>query len=225
MAALPYTRAEHRTSLQYKTWQKLTVAADQDYYIDKAELEAIAAWLEFDPGLQQRTRQSDATDSSGILLVPKGFSKLLRLEDADKNKYSYIDSMDDVWDVDGYFFAGFDATNNKRKIQVMKNGSTLASTTLYWFDVTIVQMGTGSTTESCIPYGYKELIDYKAAQKYWEDQGSSMKKEAREWEVKFNALLAQAKGYFGHPTTDPEFVENLDTDAGEGGQVFTHVTS
>lgn len=225
MAALPYTRAEHRTSLQHKTWEKVTDATTLDYYIDKAELEVIASWIAFDKGLQARVRQSAATDSSGILLVPKGFSKLLRLEDSDKAKYAFIDNMDNVWNVNGYFFAGFDATNNKRQIQVYANGAVLASTTLYWWDITIVQMGSGSTTESCIPYGYKELIDYKAAQKYWEDQGSSMKKESREWEQKFNGLLASAKEFFGHPTEDPEFVENYDSHAGEGGPSFSHIAS
>lgn len=225
MAALPFTRAEHRTSLQHKTAEKVTDSTTLDYYIDKAELEVIGSWIAFDKGLQTRTRQTDSTDSSGILLVSQGFSKLLRLEDANKNKFKFIDNMDEVWNVNGYFFAGFNTTSNKRKIQVMYAGAVHASATMYWWDVTIVQMGTGSTAESCIPYPYKELIDYKAAQKYWEDQGSSMKKESREWEVKYNGLLSQAKEFFGHPTEDAEFVENWDADAGDGGALFQHIVS
>ncbi len=210
-------RAGHRTSLQDHTSGKLTDSTAQDKYIDRAEPEVITDWVQFHEGLQARIKTSIATDANGILLMTQGFSKLFRMEDSSKIKYPFIDTMDDRNSKTGYFFVGFDATNKKQQIQVMKQGSVRASATMSVWDVTIILMGSGTTASSAIPPGFQEMLGYWAAKKYWQDQGPSMKKEANYWEDEYNKLLVKGRELYGSPTKDFEFVESFDPDAGEFG--------
>jgi hypothetical protein len=195
-----------------------------DYYLDSAEPEVLTDWVQFHEGLQARVRQNGTTDANGILLMDQGFSKLLRLEDGNEAKYDFIDTMDNRHSKTGYFFAGFDSTNAKQQIMVVKNGDPLASTTLYWWDVTIALMAAAAGSYSALPAGFQNCLDYWAAKKYWEDQGPSMKKEADHWKGEYNTLLVKGRELYSNPTKDPEFVESFDEDAGEYG-VDIRVTS
>lgn len=197
------------------------MTADLDYYIDKAEAEVLTEWIGFDPGLQQKTRTSAATDASGILLVDQGFTRLQRVEDANQVKYPIIDDIDKINTISGYIFAGFDQTNKKRKLQIFRDGVALASTTLYWWELQLVLMGSGASDVSAIPDGYKELIDYQAAKKFFEDQGPSMKKEAQYWGGEYDRLMNKASEQYSHPSKDPEYITSTDPDAGDRGP-FIH---
>jgi hypothetical protein len=232
MAMIPYTRAEHRTSLVQLSNQKISASdtTTLDFWINLAELEALSEFSQFHPGIQRRARQSGATDASGILLMSQGFEHIDRLEDSEKKKYPYIDSIDDVWNGTGYFFVGMDASatavNNKYKLQVMKNGAVLASTTLYWWDILLVVMGTAATNVSAVPDGYKQCIDYLAAKKFWENQGSaSQEKQAKYFSREYEALLSKARDKWQNPQTDTEWVDSVDPDAGEYGGALIHRVS
>lgn len=162
--------------------------------------------------------------------MSQGFESLERLEDAQKNKYFLIDTLDDVWNRTGYFFAGFSASataaDNKYKLQVMKDGAVLASTALYWWDVTLAAMGTESTRVSAIPDGYKQAIDYLAAKKYWESLGSAAHdKQCKYFTREYESLIAKAKEKWDTPTRDAEWCESVDSDAGEFGNTFIHRVS
>lgn len=226
MPVVPTTRAEHRNSLKYKTSQKVTDNTTLDYYIDKAEIEVLAEFIHFHPGLMRAARDSGATDASGILLMDQGFAGIERLEDANDLHFPLIDTPADRRRRTGYFFAGFDPTTKKPQLQVMKDGAVHASTTLYWWNLKLVSMASGATDVSAVPDGYKECIDYLAAKKYWEDQGSSMQdSQARYWAREYEALLNKARSFWGNPTKDPEWTESVDPDAGEFGGGMVHRVS
>lgn len=223
--AIPYTRVEHRLSLKYKTNQKMTGADDLDYYINKAEVEVLAEFMTFHPGLQRQARTSDTTDASGILLVDQGFIGLERLEDSNKGKYNLISSIDDVWNRTGYIFCGFDATVNKHKLQVFSNNSVLASTTLYWWNLKLICMGAGTTAESAIPYGFKEAIDYLAAKKYWEDQGQAPQgNQAKYFAGEYDKVISKARDRWENASIDPEWTSSDEPDSGQYGNTFIHTT-
>ena len=142
---MPTTRATLRTSLQYKTDGRLTSSTDQDYYLNLAELEVISDWAQFDPDIFAKGRQSTTTDSDGIVLVPATFMELFRLEDANKRGYERIE-VQNRWGSTGYYQAGYDTVNKKRKLQIMQNGNPLgAATTIYYYSSELVLMGALTT--------------------------------------------------------------------------------
>ncbi len=224
--SLPYTRAEHRLSLKYKTNQKLTAADDLDYYINKAEIEVLSEFIMFHPGLQRQSRTSGTTDASGIMLVDQGFSGIERMEDTNKRKYELIGSIDDVWNKTGYIFCGFDQSTNKMKLQIFKDNSVAASVTLYWWNLKLVCMGTGATAESAIPYGSKQAIDYLAAKMYWEDQGQAPQdKQARYFASEYDKVMSKSRDRWQNASNDAEWTSSVEPDASEYGNTLIHSTT
>lgn len=222
---IPYLRSDHRTAVTNGTYGKLTTTATLDLYINEAELEVIAEIATFFPQICSRVRQSGSTDASGLLLMSQGFNRFLRLEDVNKIKYDYIDSIDKVWSRAGWVWCGFDQTNKKYQIQVYYNNATLASTTLYWWDNVIVGMLSGASDVSAVPDGWKQLINYKALMKYYMGQGSSMAPEMEKWMKLFSVDMAKCKQALSTPQTDPEWIQSADSDAGEAGGTLIHIVS
>jgi hypothetical protein len=211
------TRLELRASLQRKTDQKLTASADQDIYLNLAELAVISDWRKFDPGLFRAARDSASTDASGILLLDADFSRLERLEDANKTKYEFIDNVNDIWTATGYYFEGYDSTNFKRQVKVMRAGTALASTTLYWFNIKLIQMGSTSAGQPVIPEEYRDALAMKATELYWRDQGPSFANFANYWAGEYDRMIVKAERWYKNVSTDPSFIESYDPDAGGAG--------
>lgn len=212
MAWTPFTRSTLRSALQRKTAGQLTNSTDQDTYIDEAEQIAIMDWVKFDKGLMQRIKQSAATDATnGLLNVDKGFVRLLRLQDTADTKYDYLDDPNDYPFATGYYFAGFDQTNDKRQFQILKQGSPVTSTTFEWWDINMTTMAADTGAESAVP---GQLIVYKAAESWWEDQGPSFSPQAERMRQKYEEMLEKNERLFRNPTQDPEFIESVADEAG-----------
>lgn len=220
---VPYLRSDHRTALQTNTYGKVTAPADQDYFINEAETKVLGDVMTFFPGIGQQTRTSGATDSNGILLVTQGFQRFQRLEDAQKVKYKYIEPIDRVWMSAGWIFAGFDQTSKKQKLQVFYNNDIKALTTFYWWQITLVPMAAGDDDVSAVPDGYKDLINFKATQKYYASLGSSMAPEMAKWEKLYQTELSNAKIALASPQSDPEWIQSVDVDAGDIGGTAMHI--
>lgn len=212
MAYTPFTRATLEAALTRKTANQLTASADLTIYIDEAEQIAIADWIKFDKGLMQRIKQSATTSAGGLLNVDKGFVRLLRLQDTNNTKYNYLDDPNDYPYATGYHFAGFDQTNDKRQFMVLSQGSALASTTMEWWDINMTTMAAGSAAESAVP---GQLIVYKAAEAWWEDQGPAFNSHSERMRQKYEEMLEKNERLYRNPTQDPEFIESMADEAGE----------
>lgn len=213
MAFVPLARSALRTRLQQKTAGKLTSSADQDIYINDAEQLAISDWIQFDKGLMQRIKQTGTTDATnGLLTVDKGFVRLLRLQDTSDTKYNYLDDPNSYPFSTGYYFAGFDQTNDKRQFQILNQGAAKTSTAMEWWDISMTTMASDTAAESAVP---GILIVYKAAEMYWEDQGPAFGSQAERMRQKYEEILGKNERLFRNPTRDAEFIENVDPDAGE----------
>jgi hypothetical protein len=222
MAFVPLTRATIKTRLQRKTAGQLTDTNDQDDYIDDAEQMAIADWVKFDKGLMQRIKQTASTSATGLLVVDKGFVRLLRLQDANDTKYDYIDDPNDYPYRTGYHLAGFDQTNDKRQFMVLSQGSAVVSTTMEWWDVSMTTMAADAAAESAVD---GHLIVYKAAELWWEDQGSAFNTQAERMRQKYEELLEKNERLFRTPTADPEYIESVADEAGEWSMYGEHLVN
>lgn len=211
------TRADLRSSIQRKTDQGLTVSADQDTYLDAAELELIPRWYAFDPDIFAIGRQSAATDSSGILLMPSTWLELLRLEDANQNKFDNIE-LDQRSYSTGWYAAGFDVANDARKLQIIQNGNPLVSTTMYYYDRERILMGSSSGSKPIWPLEFRDMLAYLGAQLYFEDQGPSFYNAAEARRVMFERRLAAAKAMYERPNLTPQFAQTLNPDSNGGTQ-------
>lgn len=216
MLSMATTRSSLRTSLQYKTDGRLTASADQDYYLNLAELRVIGDWAMFDEDIFAKGRQSAVTDSDGILLVPSTFMELFMIEDGDKRPYPRIE-LQERWNASGWYPAGYDTTNKKRKLQIMLNGAVAGSKTLYFYDSELVQMGSNGTDEPAFPEEYRDLVALKAAQLFYEDQGNAFDQAALVREQRYLRLLANAKKSYRNLGRGPRFAPTSDPDAGLGG--------
>lgn len=214
MAIAARTRADLRTALQYHTDSKLTSSTDQDYYLNQAELDVFKEWRKFDPGLFRPVRQSGATDANGILLLDAEFTALELLEDGNHVPYEEIKDMRFVSRATGYFFAGFDQTNKKRQIKVLSSGNPVASTTLYWYNIEQMLMGTGTDVQSAIPNEHRHLITYRAAFLYYQDKGPAFINAKQSWKQDFLEALSDAYKWYKNISKSPQFVPSLDPDAG-----------
>lgn len=214
MAFTPLTRTTIRSRLQQKTAGQLTASADQDIYINDAEKLAISDWAQFDKGLVQRVKQTGTTTAAGLLLVDQGFIRLQRLQDANDVKYNYLDDPNSYPYSTGYYFAGFETTTYKRQFQILRQGVALVSTAMEWWDMTISELGSGTTTESAVP---GLLIVYKAAELWWEDQGPAFSSHGERMRQKYEEILKKSEKLYRNPTMDPEYIESTDADAGEWG--------
>lgn len=214
MAIADRTRADLRTALQYHTDSKLTSSTDQDYYLNQAELDVFKEWRKFDPGLFRPVQQSGATDSSGILLLDAEFTRLEFLEDGSHNPYEEVKDMRNVAYATGFFFAGFDQSANKRQVKVIRGGSPLASTTLYWYNIEQMLMGSGGTVKSAIPNECRHLITYRAAFLYYQDKGPAFLAAKNAWREDYLRELSDAYKWYKNVSKSPQFVTSLDPDAG-----------
>jgi hypothetical protein len=222
MAFTPLTRTALRTRLQRKTANQLTNSSDQDDYINDAEVQAIEDWIKFDKGLMQRIKQTGTTDANGLLLVDKGFVKLLRLQDANKTKYDYLDDPNQYPYKTGYHFAGFNQTSDKRQFQVLSQGSAKASASMQWWDINMTTMASDTSAESAVD---GMLIVYKSAELWWEDQGPAFASHAERMRQKYEEILEKHERLYRNPTRDAEFIESVDPDSGDSWQTLEHVVS
>ena len=206
------TRAELRTSLQRKTDGDLTVSADQDYYLDLAELEVMSDWYQFDPGVFGSVRQSATTDSDGILLLPTTFLEMFALEEANERKY-YPIKVENRYRNDGWISVGYDIASGKRKLQIVESGRNVGNKTLYFYTSDRVTMGALTTDSPVYPLEFRDLIAMKAAQLYYEDQDETYEQFARRKEARYDRRLAKAIEMYDRPNQWPEFAHSTDMDA------------
>jgi len=220
------TLAVLRSSLQRKTANQLTSSSDQDTYLALAWEKVQGDWFKFDPGLfRDPAKQSSTTDSSGVAEIDGDTARLERVEDSTKIKYELIDNIDDVNDKTGYYFAGYDTTNNKREVVFLKNGTLQGSTTYSYYQIKRFALTTStSTAEVRIPDEYADVIAAKASQLWHEDQGPPMQETSERWEARYNRRIADAKAWYKNPTKDVGRVPIMDPDAG-GGFAVAHVVS
>lgn len=221
MSISDQTRADLRTKLKYHTDNKLTSSTDQDYYLNAAELDVFSDWRRFDPGLFRPVRDSVATDASGILLFDSTFTRLEYLEDGNGIEYREIQEMSQVRNATGYYFTGFDQSANQRQIKVISSGSPVASTTLYWYNIAQMLMGSGDTAKSAIPNEHRKLITFRAAFLYYRDKGTAFIQSKNDWDNDYSKELAKAEMWYKNVGRSPQFVTSVDPDAGDGGRLLT----
>lgn len=221
MAIADQTRADLRTKLKYHTDNKLTLQADQDFYLNAAELDVFSDWRSFDPGLFRPVRDSVSTDASGIMLFDSTLTRVEYLEDANGVQFREIQDMADVRNGTGWVGAGFDQTNNQRQIKVIKNGRAVASTTLYWYNIAQMLMGSGDTAKSAIPNEHRKLITFRAAFLYYRDKGTAFIQSKEDWKRDYREALVEAKQWYKNVSKDPQYVKSLDPDAGGGNPFVT----
>lgn len=211
-------RTALRTALTNHTDGKLTNTTDLDTYLNLGEQDTFAEWRKFDPGLFRDVRDSVATDANGILLFDKEFARLEYLEDVNNVEYLPLRDIRIVARGTGFFFVGFDQTNNKRQIKVISGGSPVASTTLYWYNIHSIAMGSGTTAESAIPDEHRHLITARAAFLYYRDKGPAFLAAKNAWKQEFVEGIITAREWYKNPSKQPQFVDSLDPDAGSPRQ-------
>lgn len=221
---MPTTRATLRSSLTRKTDNKLTVNADLDTYLNLGENYIARRWMTFDPGRFRDARATGTSDATtGILVVDTDTTRIERLEDANKIKYPLID-IEERWDKTGYYVAGYDTTNKKSQLQIMKDGAVHTSATMYWYDLGLSAMGSTATDESILPEEYRDSIATAAAYLYYRDQGPPLAETARFWKSETLDDLAEAKQFYKNFASDPQYMQSDDPDAG-GQFVADHIVS
>lgn len=211
-------RSALRTALTNHTDGKLTATADLNTYLNLAELDVFADWRKFDPGLFRDVRDSVQTDTDGILLLDKEFARIEFLETAEHVEYLPLNDVRKTPYGTGFYFVGFDDTNKKRKIRVIQGGSPVASTTLYWYNVRMLAMGSGDTAESAIPDEHRALITIRAAFLYYRDKGPAFITAKNTWKQEYLEGLLAAKEFYRNPSKQPQFIDSVDPDAGGSGQ-------
>jgi|GEM_PF-3728962 len=217
------TRADLRARLKRHTDNKLTLAADQDTYLNEAELDVFTEWRKFDPGLFRPARDSVATSASGVLLLDADFSRLEYLQSGSNEEYREIKDMSQVHRGTGFYFTGFDQSANQRQLIVIRNGNPVASTTLYWFNIKQMLMGVGDTVKSALPNEHRKLITFCAAFLYYRDKGTAFIQSKEDWKRDYREALMQAESWYKNTSKSPEYVTSVDPDAGGGGR-FASVT-
>lgn len=209
-------RSALRTALQYHTDGKLTSSTDQDFYLNKAEQDVFADWRKFDPGLFRDVRDSVATDADGIMLLDKEFSRIEFLETSDHKEYLPLTDMRKTPYGTGFYFVGFDTTNNKRKMRVIEGGNPVASTTLYWYNIHSIGMASGTTVESAIPEEHRSLISIRAAFLYYRDKGPAYIVAKDTWKREYAEGIVAAREFYRNPSKQPQYIDSVDPDAGGG---------
>jgi len=219
------TLAVLRASLKRKSGNQLTVNADLDTYLTLGWEDVQADWMKFDPGLfRDPTKQTSTTDSAGVAEIDADVTRLERVENSSKRKFDLIDNVDNINDVTGYYFSGYDTTNNKREVKFVKDGTAQASTTYSYYQIKRYAFGTTATDEARLPDEYADIIALKASQLWHEDQGPPMQETSERWEAKYNRKLGEARNWYKNPTKDVGRIPTMDPDSGEGFAV-AHIVS
>jgi len=216
-------RAVLRASLKRKTDNQLTVAADQDVYLDMADLYVSRRWMTFDSGRFRDAAATGTTDANGLLALDTDTTRLERLEDSNKVKYPLID-IEDRHGKTGYYPSTYDVTNKKAQLQIMKGGSALASTSMTWYDLGLVQMGSVSTDQPVLPEEYRDIIAVAATWFYFRDQGPPFFETARGWKGAVLDDLSEAKQFYRTFARDPKYMASNDPDSG-GSYRLSHIVS
>jgi len=179
--------------------------------------------MTFDPGRFRDAGTAGATDASGLLSLEVDTTRVERLEDANKSKYPLI-SLEERWTKTGYYPTEYDAANKKYRLQVMKSGAVLASTSMTWYDLGLVQMGDQASDEPSIPEEYRDMIATCATWFYYRDQGPPFLETARGWKSEILDDLSEAKQFYRTFAQDPKFMSSNDPDSG-GSYRIAHVVS
>ncbi len=217
------TRAELRASLKRKTAFQLTVTADLDLFLDLADRQVQSDWSQFDKSILRYAKDSAVTDASGILLMDADFVEMERVEDAGELKYPRI-QLEQRYSRTGYYYAGWGNSNTQRQLQVMKNGTALASTTMYFFAMKLSLMGSGASAEPVIPEEFRDLIAVKAAELWYLDQSPPIFATADKYSGRYNGELERARRAYRTIDDEPVFMNSRDPDAGGGGTTIIHRT-
>jgi hypothetical protein len=209
------TRSELRRALKYHTGGKLTSPADQDYYINRAELEVFGDWRQFDSELFQSAAQEVTTDADGIALMPASFSRMMFLYDSDEKEIGYIGHPRHTPRGTGFMFQGFDQTTNQRKVLILKGGNPEASVTYSFYDIEALLMGALDSAQSAVPNEHRHCIALKAAHLYFRDQGPPFQVTADTWHQNYLLEISKARTWYRTIHQSLEVVESASTDAGE----------
>jgi len=212
---LTLNRGGLRTALKYHTGNKLTSPTDLNYYLDRAELEVFGDWRKFDRELFQPVAQTVTTDSSGIALLPKVFSRLMVLYDGDEREFSYLGHPRAATKGSGFLFVGFDQTNKQRKLEIRKSGAVQDSITYTYYDVEALMMGSLDSDESAIPNEHRHIIALKASQLYYRDQGPSFLVTSNFWNTEYTIDKNKAEDWYKSLHQSLETIDSMDPDAGE----------
>lgn len=220
------TRATLRASLTRKTDNQLTVPADLDIYLTLADAIIQNDWSQFDKSLlTPAARTSGTTSASGVLLLTVNTVELYRVENSNNNAFLPID-ITERWNKTGYYFAGVGTSNTQKQIVIMQSGAVLASTTVYYYPMVLSPMANAGagTDEPIFPEEFRDIIAVKAAQLWFEEQGSPLQSTAEKWEARYNRWLERAKRAYKTLDNHPIFAKSYDPDAGGGGGVTIHRT-
>lgn len=220
-------RSDLRTLIQELTDQQVTVTADQDKWLNRGELRVIRRFMKFFPGLFRSARTEGTTDSNGLLSLDVGVERIERIEDDSTTpvKYELIDDINLRHSATGYYVAQYDTTNKKIRLQIMRSGEPLASTVMAWYDIALMQMGSGSTDEPVIPENWRDSIATAAAWLFYRSQGPSMAPTAQHWKGEFIDEMSEAQAFYRRFHKETSYIESSDPDAGGGRGRGSHVIS
>ena len=218
------TRVQLRTAITYKTDQRLTLEADQDYYLNLGDLQVIRKWIRFDSGRFRKALQVIATDASGVLEFPAGFTTLEYLEDTTGKYYPMIDVRERRYKT-GYYFLQYDQATNVDQIQIIENGTDKATTNFNVFDLQLLQMASAGTGQPAIPEEYRDSVATAGAMLYFQNQGPSFQDFADSLEARFNREMKDAYEAYKITSRDPRVAETVSADAGGNGSVEVHTVT
>jgi hypothetical protein len=209
-------RSDLRTLIKNNTDQQLTVQADQDYWINKGEIYVIRRFMKFLPGIFRSARTSGSTDANGLLTLDSNVERIERIED-DSDPPVKFDLMDDInnrWNSTGYYVSEYNASTNKIRLQIMKDGAVHASKTVYWYDLALTEMGAGNSAESVIPNQWRDTIATAGVYLFYRSQGPSLASTAQYWKGEFLDEMAEAQAFYRRFTKETSFISSSDPDAG-----------
>lgn len=207
-------RTALRSALTRHTDGKLTNNTDLDFYINKAEVDVFREWRKFDPGAFRGALESVTSDANGIILLEQAFTRLEYLEDTNHRQYYIFTNMSRVPFYTGFYFQGYDQTNNKRQIKVILNGVAVASTVFQWYNIERLAMGAAGNAESAIPEEHRSLISVRAAYLYFRDKGPAFIVAKDDWHTTYKEELNDARKWYENVDKSPQYVDSVEPDTG-----------
>lgn len=210
------TRTELRALLQSLTDQQVTVAADQDLWLNRGEKHVIRRFMRFFPGLFRSARTEGTTDANGYLSLDVNVERIERIEDdsTPPRKYELIDDINDRNHATGYYVAPYDTTNKKIRLLILRNGEPVVSEVMAWYDLALIQMGSGTDAEPVIPEQWRDTIATAAAYLFFRSQGPSLSQTAQYWKGEFLDEIAEAQAFYRRFHKETQFIGSSDPDAG-----------